>query len=145
MDFNFWNIKSNHHNFINKDHSQEFWQWDLWNWWGSDIGIENNQPYDRGELFWWHWNPFPKVTSNVLANVIEYCTKHVDAESSKAYLKFWDIEFDKVDQGTLFDLINAANHLNIHANWWSMLTLMQNKLEPIDTKNINEKIHKLYQ
>ncbi|KAK2389457.1 SKP1 protein 1B [Trifolium repens] len=57
--------------------------------------------------------PIPKVTCNVLAKVIEYCTKHVDAASSKACLKYWDVEFVKVDQGRLFDLINAANHLII--------------------------------
>jgi S-phase kinase-associated protein 1 len=48
-----------------------------------------------------------------LAKVIEYCKKHVEAASSEACLKYWDDEFVKIDQGTLFDLIDAANHLNI--------------------------------
>jgi S-phase kinase-associated protein 1 len=55
----------------------------------------------------------PKVTSNILAKVIEYCKKHVEAASSEACLKYWDDEFVKIDQGTLFDLIDAANHLII--------------------------------
>ncbi|XP_030464830.1 SKP1-like protein 1B [Syzygium oleosum] len=62
--------------------------------------------------------PLPNVTSKILAKVIEYCKKHV--ESAKAEdrvndddLKAWDAEFVKVDQGTLFDLILAANYLNI--------------------------------
>lgn len=67
--------------------------------------------------------PLPNVNSKILSKVIEYCKKHVDAAaavSSKADdkaadddLKNWDTEFVKVDQPTLFDLILAANYLNI--------------------------------
>ncbi|KAK4424041.1 SKP1-like protein 1A [Sesamum alatum] len=71
--------------------------------------------------------PLPNVTSKILAKVIEYCKRHVDA-AAKANadgaltpadkvvdedLKAFDAEFVKVDQGTLFDLILAANYLNI--------------------------------
>lgn len=63
--------------------------------------------------------PLPNVTSKILAKVIEYCKRHVDA-AAKANadgaltpadkvvdedLKAFDTEFVKVDQGTLFDLI----------------------------------------
>ncbi|XP_024625295.1 SKP1-like protein 1B isoform X2 [Medicago truncatula] len=62
--------------------------------------------------------PVPNVTGQILAKVIEYCKKHVDAASSDEKpseddLKNWDAEFVKVDQDTLFDLILAANYLNI--------------------------------
>ncbi|CAH8278743.1 unnamed protein product [Arabidopsis lyrata] len=76
--------------------------------------------------------PLPNVTSKILSKVIEYCKKHVEAAaksettteaaattttvasgSSDEDLKTWDSEFIKVDQGTLFDLILAANYLNI--------------------------------
>ncbi|XP_031132340.1 SKP1-like protein 1A [Ipomoea triloba] len=62
--------------------------------------------------------PLPNVTSKILAKVIEYCRRHVDAAKSddKANeddLKAFDAEFVKVDQSTLFDLILAANYLNI--------------------------------
>ncbi|THU69378.1 hypothetical protein C4D60_Mb08t13780 [Musa balbisiana] len=68
--------------------------------------------------------PLPNVTSRILAKVIEYCNKHVDASSKSGEdgatgsvadedLKAWDAEFVKVDQATLFDLILAANYLNI--------------------------------
>ncbi|XP_057420078.1 SKP1-like protein 1A [Lotus japonicus] len=62
--------------------------------------------------------PLPNVTSKILARVIEYCKKHVEASSSgekptEEELKQWDAEFVKVDQATLFDLILAANYLNI--------------------------------
>ncbi|XP_019170331.1 PREDICTED: SKP1-like protein 1A [Ipomoea nil] len=62
--------------------------------------------------------PLPNVTSKILAKVIEYCRRHVDPAKSddKANeddLKAFDAEFVKVDQSTLFDLILAANYLNI--------------------------------
>jgi S-phase kinase-associated protein 1 len=76
--------------------------------------IEENCVNDTGILI-------PKVTSNILAKVIEYCKKHVEGPSSKACLKAWDVEFVKVDQGTLFHVINVANYLNIQ----SLLTYLQ--------------------
>ncbi|GMP44652.1 hypothetical protein CsSME_00013490 [Camellia sinensis var. sinensis] len=64
--------------------------------------------------------PLPNVTSKILSKVIEYCKKHVETPKSEDRatgvedeLKTFDIEFVKVDQGTLFDLILAANYLNI--------------------------------
>ena len=62
--------------------------------------------------------PLPNVTSKILAKVVEYCKKHVEAsgseeKSSEDDLKAWDADFVKVDQATLFDLILAANYLNI--------------------------------
>ncbi|KAF9676172.1 hypothetical protein SADUNF_Sadunf09G0110700 [Salix dunnii] len=65
--------------------------------------------------------PLPNVTSKILAKVIEYCKKHVEADASKdptitdmdGLLKSWDAEFVKVDQNMLFDLMLAANYLNI--------------------------------
>ncbi|KAK9929526.1 hypothetical protein M0R45_026642 [Rubus argutus] len=64
--------------------------------------------------------PLPNVTGSILAKVIEYCRKHVeegkDAEKDKSGespLKTFDADFIKVDQNVLFDLILAANYLNI--------------------------------
>lgn len=65
--------------------------------------------------------PLPNVTSKVLAKVIEYCKKHVEAAAANSDerrvdendIKTWDAEFVKVDQDTLFDLILAANYLDI--------------------------------
>ncbi|KAK1393062.1 hypothetical protein POM88_012147 [Heracleum sosnowskyi] len=65
--------------------------------------------------------PLPNVTGSILAKVIEYCKVHVtsskdDNETNKAAaeaLKKFDAEFIKVDQDVLFDLILAANYLNI--------------------------------
>ncbi|BAT13929.1 SKP1-like protein 1 [Oryza sativa Japonica Group] len=77
--------------------------------------------------------PLPNVNSKILSKVIEYCNKHVHAAAAAASkaaddaasaaaavpppsgedLKNWDADFVKVDQATLFDLILAANYLNI--------------------------------
>merc|ERR1719498_1914825 len=63
--------------------------------------------------------PLPNVSSKILAKVIEYCKYHVDAKDADKGskgdddTKAWDTEFVKVDQGTLFELILAANYLNI--------------------------------
>ncbi|KAG6648409.1 hypothetical protein I3843_07G144300 [Carya illinoinensis] len=64
--------------------------------------------------------PLPNVTSKILSKVIEYCKKHVEAPKAEDRaasldedLKTWDTEFVRVDQATLFDLILAANYLNI--------------------------------
>uniref|UniRef100_A0A7N0SVG7 SKP1-like protein n=1 Tax=Kalanchoe fedtschenkoi TaxID=63787 RepID=A0A7N0SVG7_KALFE len=61
--------------------------------------------------------PLPNVNSKILAKIIEYCKKHVDAAKAEAgaddELKAFDGDFVKVDQATLFDLILAANYLNI--------------------------------
>ncbi|CAK8574920.1 unnamed protein product [Lathyrus sativus] len=63
--------------------------------------------------------PLPNVTSKILAKVIDYCKKHVEAANrdersvDEDDLRTWDAEFVKVDQNTLFDLILAANYLDI--------------------------------
>jgi len=56
--------------------------------------------------------PISNVTGKILALVIKYCKKHVDAASFDE-LEKWDAEFVKVDQNTLLDLISAANYLEI--------------------------------
>ena len=68
--------------------------------------VEEDCPADNGI-------PLPNVTSRILAKVIEYCKKHVDAVNSEDKisdddLKSWDAEFVKVDQAMLFDLINVS-------------------------------------
>ncbi|KAK9941626.1 hypothetical protein M0R45_007328 [Rubus argutus] len=64
--------------------------------------------------------PLPNVTSSILAKVLEYCNKHVEEgkdqdnkEEKSDKLKAFDADFVKVDQNVLFDLILAANYLNI--------------------------------
>lgn len=65
--------------------------------------------------------PLLNVSGKILAKVIEYCKFHVDSSKNSESrpgvpeddVKAWDADFVKVDQATLFDLILAANYLNI--------------------------------
>ncbi|KAF5748650.1 SKP1-like protein 1A isoform X5 [Tripterygium wilfordii] len=62
--------------------------------------------------------PTPNVTSKILAKVIEYCKKQLESKSadgrvSNDELRAWNTEFMKVDLCTHFDLMQAANYLNV--------------------------------
>ena len=71
----------------------------------EDIGIE--EPI-----------PVPNVTGKILSKVVEwskYHSEHPTAANEKPTENIisWDAEFCKVDHSTLFELILAANFLNI--------------------------------
>jgi len=67
--------------------------------------------------------PLPNVNSTILKKVIQWCTYHKDdpptpdddenKEKRTDDISTWDADFLKVDQGTLFELILAANYLDI--------------------------------
>jgi S-phase kinase-associated protein 1 len=67
--------------------------------------------------------PLPNVNAAILRKVIEWAIQHKDdpsppeddenREISTDDIDPWDQEFMKVDQGTLFELILAANYLDI--------------------------------
>jgi len=65
--------------------------------------------------------PLPNVSSKILAKIVEYCKFHVETKATSSDkpskldddLKAWDTEFVNVEQSTLFELILAANYLNI--------------------------------
>ncbi|KAF7841033.1 SKP1-like protein 1B [Senna tora] len=61
--------------------------------------------------------PLPNVSSGILSKVIEYCKKHADepnkSDDATEELKNWDSNFVKVDQVILYDLMMAANYLDI--------------------------------
>jgi S-phase kinase-associated protein 1 len=75
--------------------------------------------------------PVPNVTARILEKVIAYCEYHiehpdpveVEAENKEAENKEkrsddiipWDRDFCNVDQSTLFEMILAANYLNIQS------------------------------
>ncbi len=56
-----------------------------------------------------HAIPLPNVTGKVLQKVIDYCEKHV----STTELEEWDSEYINVDEDFLFEIILAANYLDI--------------------------------
>ena len=67
----------------------------------------------------------PNVTGPILNKVIEYCTYHrkdpiidelepvVQEVAAEEEIEEWDREFCKVDKAVLFDLVLAANYLDI--------------------------------
>lgn len=60
--------------------------------------------------------PVPNVKGSVLAKVIEYCKKHAQSSGADAdaeELKKRNEEFLRVGFNDLFDLILAANYLNV--------------------------------
>lgn len=72
--------------------------------------------------------PLPNVTARILEKVIQYCEYHIehpdppaaadadkDAEKEKRSDDIipWDRDFCNVDQSTLFEMILAANYMNI--------------------------------
>lgn len=64
-----------------------------------------------------------KVSGVILEKVLEYATEHKDDPPYKADNDYrpkncddiseWDRHFIDVDQGTIFELVQAANYLNI--------------------------------
>lgn len=77
--------------------------------------------------------PLPGISSHILGKTMTYCQYHVEnptaaataiaaASKNKANtdekrtddLCAWDVEFCKVDLNTLFELLLAANYLDIH-------------------------------
>ncbi|XP_050219476.1 SKP1-like protein 1 [Mercurialis annua] len=60
--------------------------------------------------------PVPNVTGKILSLVIVYAKKHNETTAADDEdIKNWDADFLKVDQKVLFDLIMAANYLNMKA------------------------------
>jgi S-phase kinase-associated protein 1 len=69
--------------------------------------------------------PLPNVNAAILSKVIEFCTYHKDdpplnneddtQDKRTDDISSWDVDFLKVDQGTLFELILAANYLDIRS------------------------------
>jgi len=72
--------------------------------------------------------PLPNVTGKILEKVLEYCKHHVEHptpppseedakkwEADKRLIPIipWDADFCKVENNTLFELILAANYLDI--------------------------------
>ncbi|KAK9888079.1 hypothetical protein WA026_000354 [Henosepilachna vigintioctopunctata] len=67
--------------------------------------------------------PLPNVNSAILEKVIEWATYHKDdpppteddeyKERRSDDICEWDVDFLKVDQGTLFEIMLAANYLDV--------------------------------
>ncbi|KAK6142852.1 hypothetical protein DH2020_023200 [Rehmannia glutinosa] len=85
--------------------------------------------------------PVHNVTSKILAKVLEYCKRHVDAAKSTDDLKAFDAEFVKVDQGTLFGLILAANYLDIKSLFDLICDTVANMMKGKTPEEIRKTFH----
>jgi len=82
----------------------------------EDLGVEDEE--SETEMI-----PLPNVNAAILKKVIGWCQYHKDdpppleeddnKEKRTDDISSWDAEFLKVDQGTLFELILAANYMDI--------------------------------
>ncbi|XP_078267410.1 S-phase kinase-associated protein 1-like [Rhinoraja longicauda] len=70
----------------------------------EDLGMDDESDEDPVQL--------PNVNAAILKKVIHWCTHHKDDPPNRM-IPVWDQEYLKVDQATLFELILAANYLNI--------------------------------
>jgi len=83
----------------------------------NDLGVVDGKMENFKELV----IPLSNVKSEILGKIVTYCDYHVKnkTQPSKNEDKVtddiipWDLEFCKVDQATLFELILASNYLNI--------------------------------
>ncbi|XP_047551441.1 S-phase kinase-associated protein 1-like [Lutra lutra] len=96
--------------------------------------------------------PLPNVKAAILKKVIQWCTHHKhdppppkDDENKEKWtddIPVWDQEFLKVDQGILFELILAANYLDIKGlldvTCKTVVNMIKGKSEEI-CKNFNIK------
>merc|ERR1712020_744978 len=72
----------------------------------EDLGIED---LDENEIV-----PLPNVNAAILKKIIAWCTTHYKSnDESDLSSSEWDLEYLNIDDGTLFELILAANYLDI--------------------------------
>lgn len=85
-----------------------------------------NMVADLGEETMTEAIPIPNVNAGVLKKVIEWCTHHradpptaadddSDSRKKTTDIDEWDAKFMQVDQEMLFEIILAANYLDIKA------------------------------
>jgi S-phase kinase-associated protein 1 len=98
-----------------------------------------------------HEIPLPNVKAEVLAKVIEFCTKHVDepmqpiekplkSAKMEQVVGKWDAKFVDIEQELLFELILAANYMDIK----SLLDLTCAKVASMIKGKTPEQIRKTF-
>ena len=90
---------------------------------GEDEGASSDEPAGASDVE----IPLPNVRTQVLAKVIEYCTHYSTVESMtpittplksnriEEIVQEWYAEFVDVEQRMLFELVTAANFMDIKA------------------------------
>jgi S-phase kinase-associated protein 1 len=93
--------------------------------------------------------PLPNVNGKILTKVVEYCKYHhehpelntkKEGEEKEEEICSWDLDFCKLEQSTLFDLILAANYLDVK----DLLTLSCKTVANMIKGKTPEEIRKLF-
>uniref|UniRef100_A0A1I8EEX0 Skp1-related protein n=1 Tax=Wuchereria bancrofti TaxID=6293 RepID=A0A1I8EEX0_WUCBA len=97
----------------------------------QDLGMDNQ---DGGDVDMVEGIPLQSVNSAILKKVIHWCEYHKDdpippedndnKEKRTDDISSWDVEFLKVDQGTLFELILAIPFIGLAANYLDIKGLL---------------------
>ncbi|CAO4372654.1 unnamed protein product [Caenorhabditis nigoni] len=81
----------------------------------QDLGFDDNDSNRDADPI-----PVQNVSTPILKKVISWCQYHYqdtapadNQEKRNDDIASWDVEFLKVDQGTLFEIILAANYMDI--------------------------------
>ncbi|XP_055325705.1 S-phase kinase-associated protein 1-like [Sitodiplosis mosellana] len=92
--------------------------------------------------------PLPKVNSNILKHVLQWANHHKDdpiptdddktKEKRTVDISSWDADFLKVDQSTLFEIIEAANYLDTKGLMDAACKTVANMIKGKSPKEIRE-------
>ncbi|CAN0893404.1 SKP1-like protein 4 [Linum grandiflorum] len=84
--------------------------------------------------------PLDNVTGLILRRVIKYCRMHTSAADEADKVRKWDQEFVKVNLAMLFDLILAADYLNIK----ELLDLTCRRASHMISEKTTEEMRKIF-
>lgn len=86
--------------------------------------------------------PLPLVTSDILKRVLQWAKYHKDNDDTKtehtSVISAWDADFLKVDHKILFELISAANFLDIPGSIVLTFTTIARMMKGKTSEQINE-------
>ncbi|KAF8381459.1 hypothetical protein PRIPAC_70601 [Pristionchus pacificus] len=106
----------------------------------------NAEVFDKNPI------PLPNVEGFVLEKVVEWCEKHKDdepiveqtddgKEKCTTDIPEWDIDFFKVDQKTLFGVLQAANYMDIKGLMINACKTVANMIKGKSAQQIRDHFH----
>lgn len=110
----------------------------------DDVGLDFSKDEKENEE---DFVPLPNINSDTLSKVLEWATHHKndpestdeDEHDTDIFISTWDSEFLNVSTDTLFQLIAAANYLNIKRLFNIVCQAVANMMKgksPVDLRRI---------